>query len=389
MRVAIVHDWLTGMRGGERVLEALVGLFPRSEIFTLVHVPGSVSPRIEARAIHCSFVAWLPRVRERYRYYLPFFPAAVARFDLRGFDLVLSSSHCVAKGVRPPAGVPHLCYCHSPMRYVWDQYGAYFGPGRAPRWVRAAMALVAPALRRWDVRSAERVHAFVANSRHTASRIRRYYGREAAVVYPPVEVARFRPAPVREDFYLIVSALVPYKRVDVAVEAFNRLGRRLVVVGDGPELRRLRRGASGNVVFAGWVRDEEVADWMGRCRAFVFPAADDFGMVTVEAQAAGAPVIAYAGGGALETVIGAEASSGTAHLGSPTGVFFHEQTADALVDAVLRFETMAFELDALCANARRFDAAYFPERLLAEVQRLLEGPGEARGRWEWKGAGSG
>lgn len=373
-RVAIVHDWLTGMRGGERVLEALLDLFPRAEIFTLLHVPGSVSARIEQRPIHTSFVGRLPRAADLYRYYLPLFPAAVERFDLNGFDLIVSSSHCVAKSARHPPDVPHLCYCHTPMRYVWDLYGDYFGPGRARPWVRGAMAVVAPRLRRWDVRTAGRVDAFVAICRHIAERIRRCYGRMSAVVYPPVQVERFRPAAWREGFYLMVSALVPYKRVDLAIQAFHRLGRKLVIVGDGPEMPRLRDVAGKNIVFTGWVSDEEVADWMGRCRAFVFPGEEDFGIAAVEAQAAGAPVIAYAKGGALETVIGVDGNRPDGDSRTrPTGVFFHEPTAGALVDAVRRFESLRFEVDALRANARRFEVRLFHERMREQVERLVEG----------------
>ena len=237
-RVALVHDWLTGMRGGERVLDALLELFPQAEIFTLIHRPGSVSPRIESRTIHTSFVDDLPFARGPYRYFLPLFPRAVESFDLAGFDLVISSSHCVAKGARPPLGVPHVCYCHTPMRYLWDQYDDYFGPGKASRIVRAAVAAIAPGLRRWDVASADPVDRFIANSACVRDRINRHYGRTATVVHPPVDVERFGPAASREDFYLVLGALVPYKRVDLAVEAFNRLGRRLVIAGEGSELER-------------------------------------------------------------------------------------------------------------------------------------------------------
>ncbi|MBI4540925.1 MAG: glycosyltransferase [Gemmatimonadetes bacterium] len=360
------------MRGGERVLEALLALYPDAEIFTLLHVPGSVSRRIEEHPIHTSFVSRLPRAAELYRYYLPLFPAAVERFDLRGFDLVISSSHCAAKAVRAPLGVPHLCYCHTPMRYVWDRYDDYFGAGRARPWVRGAMAVAAPALRRWDARTAERVDAFVAISRHVAGRIRRYYGRTADVIYPPVEIDRFRPAASREDFYLIVSALVPYKRVDLAVEAFNRLGRRLVIVGDGPEMPRLRALAGRSIAFAGRESDDEVAEWMGRCRAFVFPGVEDFGITIVEAQAAGAPVIAYGAGGALETVIDANGGPHDARdRPSPTGVFFHEPTPEALAAAVLRFDSLSFDVEALRRNARRFDVHTFGRAFQDQVERLI------------------
>ncbi|HEX7049308.1 MAG TPA: glycosyltransferase [Longimicrobiales bacterium] len=366
MRVAIAHDWLTGMRGGERVLEGLLDLLPQAEIFTLLHVPGSVSARIESRPIHTSFIDRLPLAARHYRSYLPLFPAAIERFDLRGYDLVVSSSHCVAKGVRPPPGVPHLCYCHTPMRYVWDLYDDYFGPGRAAPWVRAMMPPLARRLRQWDVDSADRVTRFIANSRHIRDRIRRCYGRDAGVVHPPVDVERFRPAATREDFYLIVSALVPYKRIDVAIEAFNRIGRRLVIVGDGPERGRLRRSARSNITFTGRVDDAEVADWMGRCRAFISTAEEDFGITAIEAQAAGAPVIAYGAGGAMETVVDAAAADDAC---AATGLLFTPRTPDALAAAVRRFESLSFDPAALRAHAQRFDAQAFARGMRDELER--------------------
>jgi glycosyltransferase involved in cell wall biosynthesis len=374
MRVALVHDWLTGMRGGERVLEALLGLWPDAEIFTLLHVPGSVSPLIESRPIHASFVGRLPGAARRYRSFLPLFPAAIERFDLRGYDLVVSSSHCVAKGVRT-GGTPHVCYCHTPMRYVWDLYDDYFGPGRASLPVRLLMPPVAAWLRRWDRRTASRVHTFIANSAHVRERIRRCYGRDAVVVHPPVDVERFRPAATREDFYLIVSALVPYKRVDLAIEAFNRLGRPLVVAGTGPELERLRRIAGPNIRFVGWLPDDEIADLYARCRAFIFPGIEDFGITAVEAQAAGAPVIAFGAGGALETVIGSDGERADA-----TGVFFHEPTPQALAQAVERADRATFDPAVLRRNAERFSLAAFQQGILDAVERLVgvEGEGGAR-----------
>lgn len=363
MRVALVHDWLTGTRGGERVLEALVGLFPDGEIFTLVHVPGSVPPAIEARPIQTSFLQRLPGAGRWYRYGLPLFPRAVESLDLSGFDLVVSSSHAVAKGARPSAGRPHLCYCHTPMRYVWDAYSDYFGPGRAPAWVRLAAPHVARRLRRWDLTTADRVDRFVANSEHVRRRIQRCYGREAAVVHPPVDLDRFRPGPRREDFYLVVSALVPYKRIDLAVRAFNRLERRLVVVGTGPGFSGLRRLAGRTVEVTGRLPDEEVARLMGRCRAFIMPQEEDFGITSVEAQAAGAPVIAYGRGGALETVV----ATGP----RPTGAFFEPQTVRALAEAVERFEGLAFRAEDLEANARRFGKEAFRAGIRSQVNALL------------------
>src|SRR5574337_513699 len=247
------------MRGGERCLEVFSELFPAADLFTLLHVPGSVSPIIEARRIKTSFIQRLPDAADRYRSFLPLFPLAIQQFDLMGYDLILSSSHCVAKGVRVPDGALHLCYCFTPMRYVWDLYDDYFG-SHASLPVRWLMPPVAAALRRWDRRTATGVHHFVAISRFVADRIRRAYGREADVIYPPVDVSRFRIEESPGEFYLVVSALTPYKRVDLAVEAANRLGRRLVIVGTGTEEGRLRAMAGPTVEFLGWRDDTETTE---------------------------------------------------------------------------------------------------------------------------------
>ncbi|HEX3178554.1 MAG TPA: glycosyltransferase [Methylomirabilota bacterium] len=361
--MALVHDWLTGMRGGERCLEVACELFPDAPLYTLLHVPGSVSPVIERRRIVTSFIQRLPDAAARYRHYLPLFPAAVRRFDLSGYDLILSMSHCAAKAVRRPAGALHLSYCFSPMRYIWDLYDDYFGR-RAPRLTRWLMPPVAAGLRAWDRRT-DGVDDFVAISRHIKDRIERVYGRHASVIYPPVDVARFRPAPTPGDYYLVVSALVPYKRVDLAVAAANRLGRRLVIVGTGPEAQRLRAQAAPCVEFLGWRSDAEVAALYARCRAVLFPAVEDYGIVPLEAAAAGRPTIALARGGALETMVGLEATGA-----SPTAVFFHEQTETALADAMLALEDAAGRFDpaAMRAHAARFDRPVFSTRLRDYVE---------------------
>ena len=355
-RIALVHDWLTGMRGGERCLEVFCELFPDAPIFTLLHVPGSVSPAIERHPIQTSFVQRLPGAAARYRQYLPLFPAAVRRFDLAGVDVVLSLSHCVAKAVRVPPGALHLCYCFTPMRYVWDLEDDY---ASAAGWLgRRLMPPAAALLRRWDRRTGS-VDDFVAISRHIADRIRRVYGRGAEVIHPPVEVERFRIADEVDDYYLVVSALVPYKRVDLAIAAATRLGRRLLVVGRGPEEARLRAMAGPRVRFLGWRSDAEVAGLYARCRAVLFPSVEDFGIVPLEAAAAGRPTIALARGGALETMVGLDAHE------PPTAVFFHEQTVEALADAIVRYEAAAtrFEPLALRARAARFDRPLFARRV--------------------------
>ncbi len=346
------------MRGGERCLEALCELFPGAPLFTLLHVPGSVSPVIENRRIVTSFVQRLPRAAERYRHYLPLFPLAIRRLDLRGYDLIVSMSHCVAKGVRVPPGALHLCHCFSPMRYVWERYDDYFG-ARAGLATRLAAPPVAAALRRWDRRT-QGVHHFVANSRYTAARIRDLYGRDADVIHPPVDVQRFAPAAETGDYYLVVSALVPYKRVDLAVEAANRLRRRLLVVGTGPEAARLAALAGPTVSFLGWRPDAEVAQLYARCRALLFPGVEDFGITPLEAAAAGRPTIALARGGALETMVGLDAGDAP-----PTAVFFETPTAEALVAAIRAFEAAEgrFDPKALRARAELFDRPAFKQRL--------------------------
>lgn len=364
-RIALVHDWLTGMRGGERVLEALIALLPGADLFTLIHVPGSVPPAIEALNIRTSFVNSLPGVRHYYRYCLPLFPAAVERLDLSGYDLVVSSSHCVAKSVMT-RGARHLCYCHTPMRYIWDQSDAYLGAGRGAALRRLMLAPATRRLRSWDAATAGRVDAFIANSEHVRRRIQLYYDRDAAVVHPPVAVDRFTPAAARDDVYVCAGALVPYKRVDLAVAAFNRSGRELLVVGDGPEYRSLRRSARRNVRFTGRVADAEMAVILGRARALVMPMVEDFGIIAVEAQAAGAPVIAYGAGGALETV-----------ADGVTGVHFRRQTPEAIEAAVIAAERREFDVAALQANAARFSVQAFESGMraaLADLSHHVGGP---------------
>jgi glycosyltransferase involved in cell wall biosynthesis len=364
MRVALVHDWLTGMRGGERCLEVFCELFPDADLYTLLHVPGSVSPPIERRRIVTSFIDGLPGAGSRYRSYLPLFPAAVRRFDLRGYDLVLSSSHAVAKGVRVPKGALHVCYCFTPMRYVWDLYGHYFGP-RAGAFTRTVMPGLAAWLRRWDRRTAARVHHFVAISSFIADRIARAYGRVADVIHPPVDVTRFRVEEGPADYYLVVSALTPYKRVDLAVEAATRLCRRLVVVGTGSEEQHLRAVAGPSVQFLGWQGDTAVADLLAGCRALLFPPLEDFGIAPLEAMASGRPVIAYGAGGALETVVPPGGAD------PPTGLFWAPQTAEALMAAIVRLEAGADDFDpkALRRHAEAFDRPRFRER----IDRYLHG----------------
>lgn len=352
VRCAIVHDWLTGMRGGEKVLEVLCELLPDADLHTIIHVPGSVSPLIERRRIVASWMSRLPGVGGYYRNLLPLMPMAAGGMRLRGYDLVVAISHCVAHGVRVEGGTPFVCYTNTPMRYAWGMLDEYFGPNR--RWKARYWAArgITGALRRWDLRASRRVTEYLSNSENIRARVRRCYGRDSTVVYPPVDTEYFHPLDKPPgSFYLWVGAMAPYKRMDVALEAFRRMPeRRLVVIGEGQESARARRHAPANVTFLGRQPDEAVREHYATCRALVFPGVEDFGIVPLEAQACGRPVIALGRGGALETVM--DASSG----GEPTGVLFGEPTPEALAAAVDRFERTekAFDPAALRLNAERF-----------------------------------
>ncbi|MBI5522660.1 MAG: glycosyltransferase [Desulfarculus sp.] len=372
LRVVLVHDWLTGMRGGEKVLESFCRLCPEAPLYTLLHNRGSVSPLIEERPIVTSFLQRLPLAASRYRHYLPLFPLAAESLRLPACDLVLSSSHCVAKGVRVPGGALHVSYVHTPMRYVWDLYEQYFGPGRGGL-ARHVMPLFRGYLQAWDARTASRVHHFLANSAHVAQRIERHYGRVSTVIHPPVESGRFAPVDQVEDYYLVVSALVPYKRVDLAVLACAALGRRLKVVGTGPELKALMALAGPPVEFLGWQPDAALPGLYAGARALIFPGEEDFGITPLEAMASGRPVLAYGRGGALETVV----PPGDPQGRPATGRFFFEQSAPALAAALLELEEGlgSFGPKALAAHAAGFDTRLFEQRLAAFLLGALEGAG--------------
>lgn len=358
-RVALVHDWLTGMRGGEKVLQAIAALYPEAPIYTLLHVPGSVSPALESHDIRTSFVQRLPGAARHYRQYLPIFPRAIESFDFSGYDFVISTSHCVAKSAIVPAATPHLCYCHSPMRYAWDQFDAYFGPAQIGRLRSAAMRRLMNRMARWDAATADRVDAFVANSQYVAGRIRRYYNRGATVVYPSVDTDFYQPDPARrpDPFFLVVSALVPYKRLEVAIEAVRAVNGTLKIVGRGPEESRLQSLAGPETEFTGWLSDAEIRDLYQRCQAVLMPGVEDFGMVPVEAQACGRPVVAQAEGGALESVIDGE-----------TGILVHESTPSAFAEALRRAASARWDTNAIRRNAERFSIPRFTH----EMQRAIE-----------------
>ena len=367
MRVAIIHDWLTGMRGGERCLEIFCQLFPRADLYTLLHIPGSVSTVIEGMAIRTSFVQNLPFSKRGYRKYLPLFPLAIESFNLKGYDLVLSCSHCVAKGVIPSPEGLHISYVLTPMRYAWDMYGEYFGETRS-----RMIPIFIHYLRMWDVTSSQRVDRFLCISRHVENRIRTFYRREADVIHPPVETNRFRLREQKENFFLIVSSLVPYKRIDLAIEAFNRLKFPLKVIGSGPEEKKLRSMAQSNVEFLGWLPDEAIAECYSKCRALIFPGEEDFGIVPLEAMASGRPVIAYGKGGALETVIAHDRPGGFKE-GPPTGLFFGDPKIDSLIAAIEEFGRMEREFDPLAirSHAMKWDTEIFKETIKGKISDIM------------------
>jgi glycosyltransferase involved in cell wall biosynthesis len=349
------------MRGGEKVLLSLARLFPEAPIFTLLHVRGSVAPELEARDIRTTFVQRLPGVARRYRHYLPLFPAAAASLDLRGYDLVVSSSHCVVKGVRPRGAALHLCYCHTPMRYVWDRYHDYFSPGRLGPLARLVVPRVARALRAWDVATAPRVHRFAANSAYVAGRVRRYYDRPAEVIPPPVDTGFFTPGdggPGRYD--LVVSALAPYKRLELVLEAYRGTGRPLHIVGTGPEAERLRSLAPPEATFLGGLADAPLREQYRGCRAVIMPGVEDFGIVPLEAMACGRPAVVFAEGGGVETV-----------LPGVTGLHFHEPSKEALRRAVDSLEAISFNMFTLRAHAEAYRIRVFEDRFRAFVERSL------------------
>jgi glycosyltransferase involved in cell wall biosynthesis len=359
VRVALIHYWLVNWRGGEKVLRAIADLFPEADIFTHVADPEIVSQGFPNRNVSTTFIGRLPYAKRFYQRYLPLMPLALEQLDLRRYDLVISSESGPAKGVLVSPHATHVCYCHSPMRYVWDMYHDYHE--QSGLLTRTLMGPLLHYLRLWDQTSAQRVDRYVANSHFVAQRIEKYYRRSADVIHPPVAVDSFDAAKPAEDFYLSVGQLVSYKRIDLLVKTFNTLNRRLVVIGDGEMLRSLRRMAKPNVQFLGRQSAEVIRDHYARCKAVVFPGIEDFGMVPVEAMASGKPVIAFGQGGARETVVDGH-----------TGVLFQEQTPQALANAVQRFEGMVDEFDrqAIRAHARQFSEQAFKERFRAFIANI-------------------
>ncbi len=353
MKVALVHDWLTGMRGGEKCLEVFCEMFPEAHLYTLLHIPGTVSKTIEKMDIRVSSLQKFPFAATKYRYYLPFFPCIIEKWKTENvdYDLVLSSSHCVAKGVKFNRAKRKVCYCFTPMRYLWCQTENYY----TGNWKQTALCLIREPLKRWDLKANNQVDEFIGISNHVSNRIRRFYGKEAKTIYPPVDTDFYQSnhaatgeSCAKKDFYLIVGALEPYKRVDLAIEAFRQWKHPLKIVGKGTMLKTLQENAPDNVEFLGWKPDREIRDLYNQAKALLFPGEEDFGIVPLEAQACGCPVIAYGAGGALETVIKNE-----------TGLFFNEPTSESLLSVLQAFEKVHWEKSKLRAQAERFSRARF------------------------------
>ncbi len=360
MKTALIHEWLTKIGGSEKVLEAIYEIYP-SPIYVLVKDEELIKETIfENAKVYTSFIQKLPMAKKNYAYYLPLFPFAIEQFDLSEYDLIISSSHSVAKGVITNADQIHICYCYTPMRYAWDLYHLYIKSIKGISSVIAKLAL--HYLRIWDLTSLAGVDYFITISKYTAKRIKKIYRKEAQVIYPPVDVERFEMSSKKEDFYLTVSRIVPYKRIDLIVEAFRHLPKkRLIVIGDGPDLKKIKGNAPANVEFLGYRPFEIVKEYMKKARAFIFAAIEDFGISPVEAQACGTPVIAYGRGGVLETVVKDE-----------TGIFFYEQSPKALIDAIMEFERKEnlFEPEKIRKSVQKFNKNRFKKEFKEAIDKI-------------------
>lgn len=364
MKIAIIHDWLTNMGGAERIIRILHSLFPEAPIYTVVYDKENMPEDFRQMDIRTSFIQRMPFGVKKYQAYLPLMPTAVEQLDLREYDLVISSSTACAKGVLTRSDAIHLCYCNTPMRYAWDMYHEYVE--KKGTLTKAAIAILMNYIRLWDRLSADRVDYFIANSHNVANRIKKHYRRDAKVIYPPVDTDYYTPSNNIDTYYLIVSRLVPYKRVDLAVEVFNELGLPLIVIGEGSELETYQKRAKSNITFYGRLSDEEVRQYYSRCKAFIFPGEEDFGIAPLEAQACGRPVIAYGKGGALETVVHGK-----------TGIFFEQQNHDALKKAVLYMDNniSIFDTKEIQRHAARFSTQRFKSEILdfiAEIFKNIE-----------------
>jgi glycosyltransferase involved in cell wall biosynthesis len=366
IRVALVHHWFVSFAGGERVVDTIASMFPSADVFTLFLDKEKLPPALRGRKITTSFLDRTPGARRVHRHFLPLYPLAVEMLDLSGYDLVITSDSGPMKGVITDLDATHICYCHSPMRYLWDGYSAY--RREMPPINKAVFELASHYVRNWDYLAAQRVDHFIANSSYVARRIHKYYRRRSTIIHPPIDTSQSYLAGTHDDYYLAVGRLVPYKRTDVLIGACQKLGRKLVIVGDGPEMGRLKKQAGKNVEFVGEATDQQLRNIYARCRALLFAADEDFGMVPLEAQSYGRPVIAYGKGGSLETVVGEDSSAVRQRVNRGeliTGIFFGKQSADSLADAMLAFESSEdlFVPQDIQTHARQFDTSVFVKRL--------------------------
>ena len=382
IKTAIVHEWLINYAGSERVLEQIIRLYPDADLFSVCDfLPSGERDFILNKPVKTTFIQGLPLAKTKYRSYLPLMPIAMKQLDLSGYELIITNSHSVAKGIRKDFGQLHICYCHTPMRYAWDLRDQYLKEAGLDKGIKGVFVRgVLNRIRRWDVSTSRNVDHFICNSRYIRERIGRAYGRDAAVIYPPVDIGKFQLNEKKEDFFLTVSRMVPYKKIDLIVEAFSETGLPLKVIGDGPELKKIKEMAGRSVEFLGFRNDDVMKRYMQRARAFIFAAEEDFGIVPVEAQACGTPVIAFGKGGVTETVIPAPSSEGGGPgvqgggVTLPTGIFFHEQTVSALVHALKQFETIEDKFDSseIRKNAVRFGTERFRREFRAFINEKVK-----------------
>ncbi len=353
MKVAIVHDWLTGMRGGERVLEAVLSIFPKAPIYTLIHFKGRVSSKIESHRIITSFIQKIPFINwKNYRSFLPLFPLGIESFNMNSYDLVISLSHCVAHGILTGPKTYHINYSFTPMRYIWDQYWQYFNNKKVMKIKRGIIFLISHYLRQWDQIAAQRPDKIATISNYVRERIKKYYKRNPKVIYPPVDTDYFTPGGKSQNYYLIVSALSPYKKIDIAIEAFNKLRKPLIIIGWGPEKKNLTKLARDNIKFLGQQSDEVLLYHYRHCKALIFPSVEDYGLTPLEANACGKPVIALKQGGALETI-----------KENLNGIFFNQMTSSSIIEAVKRFEDLKFDETSIRQYALKFNIPKFIEKM--------------------------
>jgi len=380
LKVAVVHDWLVTYAGAERALEQILALYPEADLFSLVDfLPYGQRGFILNKPVTTSFIQSLPFSRKKYRSYLPFMPFAIEQFDLSGYDVVISSSHAVAKGVLTNARQLHVCYCYTPIRYAWDLHFQYLREAKLDRGLKGLVArMVLHYIRMWDLTTANRVDRYIGISHYIAKRITKIYGKDAAVIYPPVDIATYVPHGGKEGYYLTASRMVPYKKVDLIVEAFTSMpDKQLVVIGDGPDFQKIRSKAGTNVTLLGYQPTQVMKEHLQKARAFVYAAEEDFGIVTVEAQACGTPVIAFGKGGSLETVNPLHSADTEPKHDShthPTGIFFYEQTVEALKNAVQQFERShhVFEAQHTRSNAERFSTNRFKREFKDFMDKALQ-----------------